>query len=275
MKKRVFQERVRIVANRKLNREYFHLKLSSPNIARTASPGQFVEIKVLGHDALLLRRPLSIHKTDLDSFSCLVKIVGQATQFLSQKKPGEYLDIIGPLGNGFDCSQLLIPPTRILVAGGIGVAPLVFLMEKITRLQNDRISGGQTASKVRNLVLIGAKAKDEILCENEFKKLGCSVKIATDNGSAGFRGKVTELLDKILQDTQGRAQATIYACGPRPMLKRISDISHKYKINAQISLEEHMACGIGACLGCVVETLKGLRRVCKEGPVFKADEVVW
>jgi dihydroorotate dehydrogenase electron transfer subunit len=123
-------------------------------------------------------------------------------------------------------------------------------------------------------VLIGAKTKSQILCENDFKKLGYSVKIATDDGSGGFKGKVTELLRNELS-TMNQELTTIYACGPRPMLKAISKISREYKISAQISLEEHMACGIGACLGCVVNTKGGFKRVCKEGPVFKADEIIW
>jgi dihydroorotate dehydrogenase electron transfer subunit len=125
------------------------------------------------------------------------------------------------------------------------------------------------------LVLIGAKNKNQILCEKEFKKLGYDVKIATDDGSRGFKGKVTELLEKILLSAVSCQLSAVYACGPRPMLKEISRIANIYKIPAQISLEEHMACGIGACLGCVVNTKEGFKRVCKDGPIFNAKEIVW
>jgi dihydroorotate dehydrogenase electron transfer subunit len=148
----------------------------------------------------------------------------------------------------------------------MGVAPLLFLAEK-TKIQYQ-------GSRIQ--VLIGAKTKTELLCEKEFKELGCEVKIATDDGTKGFKGKVTGLLEKILLTTQYSAHSTtIYACGPRPMLKATSRICGEYHIPAQISLEEHMACGFGACLGCVVNTKEGLRRVCKDGPVFTADQILW
>ncbi|MDD5045304.1 MAG: dihydroorotate dehydrogenase electron transfer subunit, partial [Candidatus Omnitrophica bacterium] len=178
---------------------------------------------------------------------------------LSQKGAGEYLDVIGPLGNGFTL-PLTPYPLSLLVAGGMGVAPLVYLAEILKR------------SKI--LVLIGAQSKSGIICEKEFKDLGCSVKIATDDGSCGFRGKVTELLSNILVTMDCRP-ATIYACGPRPMLKAVAEIAQKENIPAQISLEEHMACGIGACLGCAVNTRAGYKRVCKDGPVFGAEEIIW
>ena len=115
-----------------------------------------------------------------------------------------------------------------------------------------------------------------ILCEKDFRGLGCAVKIATDDGTKGFKGYVSELLEKILRNSEITQQrTTIYACGPRPMLKAIAQISKKYKIPAEISLEEHMACGIGACFGCVVNTKEGCKRVCKEGPVFAADQILW
>jgi len=207
--------------------------------------------------------------------------LGEGTEILSHKRPGEYLDIIGPLGKGFDF-QLHASGCRLhlLVAGGIGVAPLTFLAEKLAEVKSQK-------SKVKTLVLIGARIKDQVLCEKDFRDLGCSVKIATDDGSHGFKGKITELLEEILvtshksQVTSHRSAtcnlrpATIYACGPRPMLKEITAISKQHNIGTQISLEEHMACGIGVCLGCVVNTKKGFQRVCKEGPVFNADEIIW
>ena len=293
----MLQVRAKILYNKKIKGNYFHLLLRAPKIAKESIPGKFLNVKVSDTCEPLLRRPLSIHMAKGANVGLLYEVVGQATQILSRRKPGEHLDVIGPLGNGFNYPLSLpvrqagaIPalpagrryPLPVLVAGGMGVAPLIFLAEKLM----ERTPNTEHRTP---LVLIGAKTKNQILCTNEFQDLGCDVKIATDDGSRGFKGKVTELLDKIL--TSGfRLQASgkniraaynvqraalIYACGPRSMLKEISRISKKYNIPAQVSLEEHMACGIGACLGCVVNTKEGFKRVCKEGPVFNADEIIW
>ena len=181
------------------------------------------------------------------------------------------------------------------MAGGMGVAPLLFLAEKLA-YSVEHIADSKNKSilcakryPLNAIVLIGAKTKGQILCEKEFKELGCEMKVSTDDGSQGFKGKATELLDNILASrfrlhASGSKKhvacslqhaAQIYACGPRSMLKEISRVSKKYNIPAQVSLEEHMACGIGACLGCVVNTKEGFKRVCKEGPVFNADEICW
>ena len=256
---------LKIKSNKRIADKYFHLVIHAPTIASVARPGQFVNIKVSDGLDPLLRRPLSIHRVKESRIELLYEVVGKGTELLSQRKSGEDLDIIGPLGNGFS-SQLsaLSSQQSILVAGGMGVAPLVFLAEKLRA----------KSSELRATVLIGAKTKKRITCEKEFIKLGCNVKIATDDGSEGFKGRVTDLLKDLLQAADYRL-STIYACGPRPMLREISRISQGYKIPAQISLEEHMSCGIGACLGCVVETIDGYKRVCKEGPVFGADEIIW
>ncbi len=256
----MLQIKAKILYNKRIKGNYFHLVLRAPKMTKETLPGQFINIKVNDAYDPLLRRPFSIHRVKGANIELLYEVVGQATESLSHRKPGEYLNIIGPLGNGFT------PDTKrralnILIAGGMGVAPLMFLAEKLTQ------------SKVT--VLIGAKTKDQLLCEKDFKGLGCNVKIATDDGSKGFKGKVTDLLRSFLRTTNDERRTTIYACGPKPMLKEISRISKKHNIPAQVSLEEHMACGIGVCLGCVVNTKEGFRRVCKEGPVFNGDEIIW
>lgn len=255
----MLQVRAKIIYNKRIKGNYFHLALRTPQIAKTSLPGQFLNIKVSDGDEPLLRRPLSIHRLKGVDIELLYEVVGRATQILSERRPGEYLSAIGPLGNGFTLSAKN-RTLNILVAGGMGVAPLVFLADRL--------------NKFGVLVLIGGKSKEPILCEKEFKQLGCVVKIATDDGSKGFRGKITELLGRLLL-THNSPLPAIYACGPRPMLKEITRISKKYSIPAQVSLEEHMACGIGACLGCVVNTKDGFKRVCKEGPVFNGDEIIW
>lgn len=253
----MLQAKVKIFHNKKIKEGCFHLRLIAPGIAKRTMPGEFLNIKVNDGCEPLLRRPLSIHRVEGNNVEILYAVVGEATRILSQRKPGEYLSVIGPLGNGFDFKA---EKAGVLVAGGMGVAPLVFLAERIA------------ASKP--LVLIGAKTKNDILCEKEFKDLGCAVKIATDDGSKGFKGYVSELLGVTLS-VIGHRPSAIYACGPKPMLKEVSLVSREHDIPAQISLEEHMACGIGACLGCVVNTKKGFKRVCKEGPVFAGDEIIF
>lgn len=276
------QVKVKIIRNQLINGAYGHLTFESSAIARDALAGQFVQIKVDNNLEPFLRRPLGIHRVKNSQVEILYEVVGKATEILARKKAGTDLDILGPLGNGFSYSST--PGCRrstVIVAGGIGVAPLVFLAESLARSSNlcarqpqPRPARQAGITREELLVLIGAKTKKQILCEKEFKKLGCDVKIATDNGSRGFKGRVTDLLKRSLSAIDCR-EATIYACGPRPMLAQISRIAQRYHIPAQVSLEEHMACGIGACLGCVVETKAGYQRVCKEGPVFDANNVIW
>ncbi len=279
----MFELSTEIIYNRRIKKEYFEIALSSRKIAKTALPGQFVNIRVSCGLEPLLRRPLSIHKTkEKKQIVVLYEVLGKGTQKLSRKKAGEYLDVIGPLGNGFRTTNREAQ-TTILVAGGMGTAPLVFLAEKL-------MEGKRQKAKGKIQVLIGARKKEDILCEEEFRELGCEVKIATDDGSRGFKGYVSELLKQELSAVSCQLSAVscqlsaIYSCGPTPLLKEISRISLEHNIPAQLSLESHMACGIGACMGCVIKTRDEGRmtkdefeykRVCKEGPVFEAREIVW
>ncbi|MDD5431592.1 MAG: dihydroorotate dehydrogenase electron transfer subunit [Candidatus Omnitrophica bacterium] len=267
MIKNIFKERVKILANQKIGKDFFELMLESSDITKKALPGQFIEIKVSDAAEPLLRRPLGIHSVKGRNFKVLVEIKGQATKILSTRKVGEYLDVIGPLGNGFFLQPETCNLQPILIAGGMGVAPLLFLAEKIVSSVKFQVSG-------KPIILIGARTKNQILCEKEFKSLGCKVEIATDDGSKGFKGIATDLLVSFLE-TCNLKPATIFGCGPAPMLKALSGVAGDHRIPAQLSLEAHMACGIGACLGCVVNTKNGFKRVCKEGPVFDAQEIVW
>jgi len=260
----MLQIKAKIILNKRFKGAYWHCVMAAPSLAGEGKPGQFLNIKISDGLKPFLRRPFSIHNVCGTKLEILYEVVGEGTELLSNKEPGEYLDIIGPLGNGFDSSKATEAQGRqvILVAGGIGIAPLLFLSGKI---------------KAKNkIAFLGAKKRSQVLCEKEFKDSGCDVKIATDDGSLGFKGRVTDLLKKALAASRGREKpAIIYACGPRPMLKVVCNVAGKMNIPAQVSLEEHMSCGIGACLGCVVKTKKGLERVCKEGPVFDAKELLW
>lgn len=256
------QTRAKLIKNIEVAKKYYKISLLCPAIARMAKPGQFVQAKIIAGFEPLLRRPFSIHKAIGSQIDILYEVIGEGTRLLSQRKAGELVDVIGPLGNGFDYPT---PNTKhqtpILVAGGMGVAPLVFLAQRL--------------AASRPVVLIGARNKSSLLCEKEFAGFGCKVKVSTNDGSKGFKGRVTELLKSLLLTTYSLQLTTIYACGPKPMLKEVSLISKDYGIPSQVSLEEHMSCGIGACLGCVVNTHSGYRRVCKEGPVFASQEIAW
>ena len=261
-KKPMIQDKARIISNENIKGSYWHCVAESKAISKAASPGQFVNVKFGEQPEPLLRRPFSIHMVEGTRIKIMYEVLGRSTQIFSQKKAGDVLDIIGPLGNGFDYQLSAVSRhLSVIVAGGMGVAPLVFLASKL--------------KKRDTIVLLGAKTKNHVFCEGEFKKMGYQVKVATDDGSKGFKGKVTDLLKDILSLAISHKPLAIYACGPKPMLKEISVVSAKYNISAQISLEEHMGCGIGACLGCVVDTKDGYRRVCHDGPVFDAGQIIW
>lgn len=265
--KTAFQLKARLVENTRVKGAYWRCVLSAPQIARLALPGQFINLKLENDPGPLLRRPFSIQRVRAGRIEVLYEVLGPGTVIFSSKQKGERLDVIGPLGNGFAIPRLRPGTCSIIVAGGMGVAPLSFLGERLAQIREQR-------TKNKNIVLIGAKTKGQILCEKDFIDSGYSVKIATDDGSRGFGGYVSNLLKKELSALSLKP-SVIYACGPKPMLKEVASISKKHNIPTQISLEEHMACGIGACLGCAVNTRSGFQRVCKEGPVFNAREIIW
>jgi dihydroorotate dehydrogenase electron transfer subunit len=284
----------KILENREIAPQRYKMSLSAPQIGRQAKPGQFIHVRVSKSFPPLLRRPFSIHRVEGQKMEILYKVVGKGTEILSGKKRGEYLDILGPLGKGYRLPQkkkgqvqYFATPKKgqvqylkelpsatskisdiILVAGGTGVASLLFLAESIS-LANPELS---------ILVLIGAKNREELLCEEDFKRLGCRVEVATENDTRGYKGLASELLEKFLPLSGDSPKPIIFACGPSEMLKRIGKISRKHRFPCQVSLEERLACGVGACLGCVVKA-KGstytYKRVCKDGPVFDAGELIW
>ena len=254
---------LRIIDNKKIGESYYKLVLRAEDIARIAKPGQFILIKVKNGFEPLLRRPFSIHKSYKSTIEVIYKIVGVGTKILSNKRKGEIIDVLGPLGKGFDLSNFQFPISNfqsLIVGGGYGIAPLYFLAKELMK------------RKIQLEVLIGAKDKNSILCENDFLKIGTKPLITTEDGSKGNKGVITDLLNSQLSTIDYRL-STIYACGPMEMLKKVSNISKKYNVNFQVSLEEKFACGIGICLGCVIKTTQGNKRVCKDGPVFLGDEI--
>lgn len=256
--------KVKIKENREVSSGFFRMTLESDYLAKTTRPGQFFEIKCPDGAGAFLRRPLGAHRITKDGVEMLYEIVGKGTSSISSMKAGQEADIIGPLGNGFDISKDK-GRKPVLVAGGIGVAPLLALAESLAHKRKQNIQ-----------VFIGAKTEAHILCDKEFKKLGCDVSVSTEDGSKGQKGFVTETLKKLLLSADGQRQAAIYACGPAGMLKAVSMIAEKHDIPCQVSMEEHMACGVGVCLGCPVKTASGeYKMVCKDGPVFDSKEIAW
>jgi dihydroorotate dehydrogenase electron transfer subunit len=256
---RKYQKKTVVISNQKIGPEHHLLRFRFDEGASVTVPGQFLMIQPADAVSPLLRRPFGVHAVTGNSVSILYEVVGTSTQILAKKKAGDAIGVIGPCGSGFDfpksakCSPLL-------VAGGMGVAPLMFLAKKLGH----------------GVVVLGARTKKHLLCEKEFKAIGCEAVVATDDGSKGFHGYVTQLLEKVLaKNPESRNKYTLYACGPAPMLKEVCRITAEQSISCQVSLEAHMACGIGACLGCAVQTVSGYKRVCHDGPVFKADELVW
>ncbi|MEK6733330.1 MAG: dihydroorotate dehydrogenase electron transfer subunit [Candidatus Omnitrophota bacterium] len=263
--------KAKILSNEKTRYVYYKMVLDAPYIARSAKPGQFVEIKCSDSFEPLLRRPFSIHRVKgkgsrVKEIEILYEVVGKGTDVLSKKQKGESFDILGPLGNGFVLPRAHAPnlePRAIIISGGIGAAPLVFLAEELTK------------KKIKTIVLIGAKTKKLILCEKDFKKFTSEVYVSTDDGTYGCKGFVSKLFHNILKTTESNFETVVYVCGPHGMLKCIAQICEERNFECQVSLEENMACGIGACLGCVVKTKTGNKLACKDGPVFDSKEIIW
>jgi len=261
------QFRAKILSNQKIAPDHYVLSFKNPKITKETRPGQFFNIRVSDCCSPLLRRPFGAHKINKGAIEILYKVVGKATRILSARQEGETLDIIGPLGNGFQTDV----PSRdsgypglekvILIAGGHGVAPLYALAKVVPA----------------EIILIGAKTKAHVVCEKDFKKLGCKVRVATEDGTKGHKGLITDLLKKNIDRQTGKPanRLTVYACGPKPMLKEIARLVFRHDIPCQVSLEEYVACGIGTCLGCAIKVRSGYKLICKDGPVFDAKEVVW
>jgi dihydroorotate dehydrogenase electron transfer subunit len=268
-----FQTEGIVVKNGRIKSLYFILWIHCPPIANQVKPGQFVMLKISDDRIPLLRRPFSVYqsypadhaeKRKRGDLVIVYKRVGKGTQKMTALTKGQRVGLIGPLGNGFTLPPLPFSENHILIGGGMGIVSLFPLTEAL---------GG------RNLtVLIGGKTRRDILCVDDFKKLKSSVLIATEDGSLGIRGTVVDLFFSQRKRFKRNEKYSLYACGPVAMLKALAKAVTFKNLTCQASLEARMGCGFGACWGCVVRTNHPntpYQRVCKDGPVFRLEDIVW
>lgn len=255
------EQTVQIVSNAREVGDYFRLVVRAPQIAPLVQPGQFAHIRILPMKHALLRRPFSIFKASGDTVSFLYKAVGQGTDVLGRMQAGEELSVIGPLGHGYTVPK---PGGEVplLVAGGYGMAALYLLAER---------------SPQKGIVFVGARRRVDILCEQDFAALGWEVRAATEDGSHGVMGLVTQpLVEELRRGTPGKK---LFACGPNPMLKAVGKVADEFNVPAELSMDEHMCCGVGVCLTCVIPIKANggweYQRTCMEGPVFDSRVIEW
>ena len=243
MKQSIFE----IKSNIALTKTVYKMELMG-DVSDITSSGQFVNIKL---DGLYLRRPISVNDCENGILTIIYKVVGKGTEQMAEMKVGEKFDVLTGLGNGYDLS--LAGDKPVLLGGGVGVPPLYMLCKKL-------IAEGKKVS-----VILGFNTKDEVFCEEDFKKLGADVYVTTADGSYGIKGFVTDALRDI-------DYSYFYTCGPEPMLKAVFKSTNT---SGQFSFEERMGCGFGACMGCSCKTVTGYKRICKDGPVLKKEEILW
>jgi dihydroorotate dehydrogenase electron transfer subunit len=257
----MLEQTVQIVSNERDTDSYFRLVLRAPQIAPLIQPGQFAHVRVLTLKDALLRRPFSIFQVSGDTFSILYKTVGKGTDALARMGHGGELSVIAPLGHGFTVPKRG-GETPLLVAGGYGMAAMYLLAQR---------------SPQKGIVFVGGRKRIDILCEKEFQALGWDVRATTEDGSHGETGLVTEPLLKELKRKVPHRK--LFACGPTGLLKAVGKIADDCNVPAELSMDEHMCCGVGVCLTCVipVKTSDGweYQRTCTEGPVFDSRQVEW
>lgn len=238
-----------ITENRALTHDIFMMRMAGDTGACNA-PGQFINILL---DGVYLRRPISVCDYNEDEITIIYRVVGKGTALMGEMKPGAMLDVLTGLGNGYGIPGEVEAP--LIIGGGVGIPPLYGLAKELVK------------SGLKPVAALGFANSGDIFFLNEFSRLGCRLILATDDGSAGFRGYIT---DAVLAD--GAIYDYVYSCGPKPMLRAVFDMA---QTGGQFSFEERMGCGFGACMGCACNTKHGPKRVCADGPVFLKEEIVW
>ena len=241
------QRILKVCENTPLTENVFKMVLSG-DVSEVTRPGQFINIKL---DGFYLRRPISVCDKGEDTLTIIYKVVGEGTEYMATLKEGAELDVLIGLGNGFDVNAS--GDTALLLGGGVGVPPLYMLCKKL-------IEAGKKVT-----VCLGFNTKSEVFYEDEFKALGADVRVATVDGTFGTKGFVTNLFDDV-------DYSYYYTCGPEPMLKAVYSTCTS---DGELSFEERMGCGFGACMCCSCKTVTGYKRICKEGPVMKKEEILW
>ena len=254
-----------ILSNEKVAEDHYLLRCECSEIALHAQPGQFIHVLISNGAGLLLRRPFTIYTVDGHEITMLYQIIGEGTKQLSEMPEGASLYVLGPLGNTFDIENT--PEPAILVGGGAGVASLMLLAVALR------------AGDIQTIGLVGAQHQGRLLSINDLTAIGVEVHVATDDGSVGHHGFVTDILADMLSKN-GLHRPTIYACGPHGMLAAVTKITTEFEVPTQVAMENRMGCAMGVCLGCVCPVRIDAnrieyQRVCTEGPVFNAKDIAW
>jgi len=258
----IFQEKTTVIRLEQLSDENYFLELHAPQVANTGQPGQFIMLEVSKGSDPLLRRPFSLNRlADDGSIRILFKVVGRGTEILSHSVKGDILPILGPLGHGFEIDT---NRPACLVGGGMGIAPMLFLAEKLSKIEG---------RQMEDIIILGGRNRRELEpLVGDFDRLGMKLLLATDDGSMGVDGLVTD----VLAGEGLSSDYILYSCGPKPMLAAVYKELGDSGVSCQVSIESVMACGMGACLGCSVGARdEGYVHVCTDGPVFKAEELEW
>ena len=260
-----YDTRTTILSNEEVAEAHYLLRCECAEIARHARPGQFVHVMISQDTGMLLRRPFTIYTVEGHEITMLYQIIGDGTKQLSELPVGAPLQVLGPLGNTFNLTTESEP--AIIVGGGAGIASLMLLAAALR--END----------VQTFGLVGAQHRARLLSVSDLESIGIGVRIATDDGSIGHHGYVTEVLSNLLCETKWH-RPMIYACGPHGMLAAVTKIAAGFKVPAQIAMENRMGCALGVCLGCVCPVRVApnhveYQRVCTEGPVFNATDIAW
>ncbi len=242
-----------ITENKNICLNFYKFSVVSKEIANAATAGQFC---MIGLEKVFLRRPLSIYSVDKKNgtVSFLYKVVGKGTDILANLSAGSKINILGPLGQGYNL-QVKDNVESVLVAGGTGIASIHFLASSLSKPGS---------------LYYGVRKKEELMCLNEFEKLGWKINISTEDGSYGYKGFVTDLLAK-----QIKQDSIVFVCGPTPMMKKVAEIVKDKKVSGYASLEQKMACGVGNCQGCAVKINNAYKMACKDGPVFPLSDITF
>ncbi len=256
----MIDETTTVASHCEMGAGYRLLVLNAPGMAAETRPGQFVHVKVPTLEASALRRPFSVFDASGQdgTVTVLYKTVGRGTAALNTVKPGDAVQVEGPLGRGFptECNG-----TALLVGGGYGVAPLHFLARRL---------------RTKTTLFVGARTASDLLALDRFAALGVETKVATNDGSAGEKGFVTAPLDREIARLRGAGEAfELFTCGPDGLLKAVSERAVSLGVPGWISVDRHMVCGVGACFACIQRTVGGNARCCIDGPVFPAKELIW